>query len=131
MTGAPKVKDYMSRDLVTVTPDMDLHRAIKLLLQRRVSGVPVLSDDGRLVGILSKKDCLEVAFSASYHQDWAGPVSRYMSTNVETVDADADLVGVADLFRKSGFRRYPVMSGGRVVGIIARHDILRGLDELW
>ena len=42
MTSSPKVKDYMSRDLVTVTPDMDLHRAIKLLLQRRVSGVPVL-----------------------------------------------------------------------------------------
>lgn len=131
MMGSPKVKDYMSRDLVTVTPDMDLHRAIKLLLERRVSGVPVLDSEGRLVGILSKKDCLEVAFGASYHQDWAGPVSRYMSVDVETVDADADLIEVADLFRKGRFRRYPVMRGGCIVGIIARHDILRGLDELW
>lgn len=131
MIGAPKVKDYMSRDPVTVSPDMDLQRAIKLLLQHRVSGVPVLDGEGRLVGILSKKDCLEVAFGASYHQDWAGPVSRYMSTDVETVEADADLIGVADLFRKSRFRRYPVMSGNRIVGIITRHDILRGLEELW
>jgi CBS domain-containing protein len=47
------------------------------------------------------------------------------------VVADADLIEVADLFRKGRFRRYPVMSGDRIVGIIARHDILRGLDELW
>jgi CBS domain-containing protein len=131
MTGGPKVRDYMSRELVVFTPEMDLHRAIKLLLQHYISGAPVLDDQGRLVGILTKRDCLEVAFGASYHQEWAGPVSRYMSTNVETVDADADLVEVADLFRKRRFRRFPVMSGSRVVGIIARHDILRGLDELW
>ena len=41
--------------------------------------------EGRLVGILSKKDCLEVAFGASYHQDWAGPVSGYMGVDVGTV----------------------------------------------
>ncbi len=121
----------MATDLITVTPDMDIHRAIKLLLERRISGAPVVDGRGELVGILSKKDCLEVAFSASYHQEWGGAVSEYMSHDVQTVEAGTDIVEVAELFRKGRYRRFPVMSNNRLVGQISRHDILRALEELW
>lgn len=84
-----------------------------------------------LVGILTKKDCMKIAFSASYHKERGGPVSEFMSSDVETVSADTDIVEVAELFLKSHFRRYPVMQDERLVGIIARHDILRALEELW
>jgi CBS domain-containing protein len=131
MGQSPKVSDHMSHDPMVFAPDMDIHRAIKALLENRISGAPVLDAEGRLVGILTKKDCLKVAFSASYHRDWGGPVSGFMTREVETIEADASIVQVAAMFLESQFRRFPVLSGGRVVGIISRHDVLRALEELW
>jgi len=131
VTKSSTIKDFMVKDLVTVTPDMDIHQAIKLLLTNRISGVPVINEGGELVGILSKKDCLKVAFSASYHQDWGGPVSDYMSADVQTIDVDANIIAVAELFLKTSYHRFPVMSNGRMVGLISRHDILRAIEELW
>lgn len=124
-------KDYMSTDLVTFDSDMDIHRAIKLLLENRISGGPVVDSVGNLVGVLATKDCFKVAFSASYHQEWGGRVSEYMSQPAETIDADADIVEVAETFLKSRYRRFPVMSKGRLVGQISRYDVLRAIDDLW
>jgi CBS domain-containing protein len=124
-------EQYMSSDLVTFSPAMDLRCAIRLLLKNRISGAPVVDSLGRLVGILTKKDCLKVAFSASYHQEWGGHVAQVMSREVQTVEAQSDVVEVAELFLNSRFRRFPVMKNGRLVGVISRHDVLRALDDLW
>lgn len=131
MNSAGKVSDYMSTNLITFTSYMDIHRAINTLLDNRISGAPVLDDDGILVGILTKKDCMRIAFSASYHKDRGGPVAEFMSSTVETVSVSDDIVEVAERFLKSPFRRYPVMQDDQLVGIIARHDVLRALEELW
>ena len=128
---AALVKDFMARDLVTVTPETDIHRAIAILLKRKISGMPVVDTEGVLVGVLSKKDCLRVAFSASYHKEKGGPVSEYMSQEVQTVAADADVVEVAEMFLKGHYRRFPVLANDRLVGQISRHDVLRALAELW
>jgi CBS domain-containing protein len=130
MKSAP-VRDFMTTDLVTVTPDMDIHRAIKILLERQISGVPAIGESGELVGILSVKDCLKIAFSASYHQEWAGPVSEYMSAEVQTIESDTDIVEAAEIFLKNRYRRFPVVTNGRLVGMISRYDVLRALEELW
>ena len=131
MSDLATVRQYMTTKLVTFLPEMDLHTAIRLLLRHQISGAPVVNAQGDLVGILSKRDCLKVAFSASYHQDRAGPVSDYMSHDVVTVEADARLVEVAERFVSGTFRRFPVLDGGRLVGVISRHDVLRALEELW
>lgn len=130
MKSAP-VGDFMTTDLITVTPDMDIHRAIKILLERQISGVPVIGESGELVGILSVKDCLKIAFSASYHQEWAGPVSEFMSAEVQTIESDTDIVEAAEIFLRNRYRRFPVVTDGRLVGMISRYDVLRALEELW
>ena len=127
MNPPPRVRDYMSASLVSFAPETSIHEAIDILLDKRLSGAPVLDATGALVGILTKRDCISIAFSASYHQGWGGPVSEYMSPEVETVDADDDIVAVAGRFLERGFRRYPVIDNGRVVGVISRHDALRAL----
>lgn len=124
-------RDYMSAKLITLTPEMDIHRAMKRLLKNRISGAPVVDDEGALAGVLSKKDCLKVVFNASYHKEWGGRVADYMSREVQTVEAETDIVEVAERFLQGPFRRFPVMAGGRLVGQISRHDVLRALDELW
>jgi CBS domain-containing protein len=121
----------MTAKLITLARDMDIHLAIKTLLDNRISGAPVVDERGDLVGVLSKKDCFKVAFSASYHKDWGGRVGDYMTAEVQTIDADTDIVEVAELFLKNPFRRYPVMSDERLVGQISRHDVLKALKDLW
>jgi CBS domain-containing protein len=131
MTESKTARDFMATKLMTLTPETDIHQAMRLLLDNRLSGAPVVDGEGKLVGVLSKKDCLKVAFSASYHKDWGGPVSDYMNRNVQTVEASTDIVEVAEIFLKGPYRRFPVMENGRLVGQISRHDVLRALDELW
>ncbi len=55
----------------------------------------------------------------------------YMSAKVQTIDAGADIVEVADLFLKSRYRRFPVTMNDRLVGLISRYDVLRALEDLW
>ncbi|MHC5010944.1 MAG: CBS domain-containing protein [Planctomycetota bacterium] len=125
------VADYMAKRVITFTPDTDIHRAIKVLLKRHLSGAPVVDAEGRLVGMLSKKDCLQIAFNAGYHRQWAGRVGEYMRTEVETVPPDMDIVAAAELFLARAYRRFPVMDGDRLVGLISRHDVLKALEDLW
>jgi len=131
MTDMPTIDGYMAREIVSFAPDTDIHKAIKVLIDKRISGAPVVDAAGNLVGILSKKDCLKVAFAASYHQDLGGRVADYMSTEVETVDSGAGVIGVAERFLGCSYRRFPVVAGGRMVGLISRHDILRAIEEMW
>ena len=131
MNRSATARDYMSAKPITVGPDMDIHQAIRLLLKNRISGAPVVDGQGNLIGIISKKDCLKVAFRAGYHKERAGPVSDYMSRQVRTVEAGTDIVAVAEQFLKGPFRRFPVLADNRLVGQISRHDVLRALEDLW
>lgn len=121
----------MSRELITLTPEMEINRAMNLLIDNRISGAPVLDATGNLVGMLSQKDCLKAALHASYYREWGDTVADYMSTEPVALDADLDLVEAAEAFLASSFRRFPVMSEGRLVGQISRSDLLRALAGNW
>lgn len=124
------VKDYMSANLVTFTPQMDVLNAIQMLVDHRISGAPVVDETGNVVGVLSQKDCLKVALDASYHGEWGGRVSEFMSRNAKTVEAETSILEVAEMFMKDEYRRYPVMEENRLIGQISRHDVLRALTTL-
>jgi CBS domain-containing protein len=129
--SVPTVDDYMTRDVITFRPEDDILTAVKVLLDERISGAPVLDRKGRLVGMLSKKDCFEVVYSTSYHQEWGGDVENYMSKEVATIESGTDIIKAADLFMSSTFRRFPVLENGRMKGQISRADLLRALEKNW
>ena len=131
MTDRPRVRDYMSRKLVTLTPQTEINRAMHILLDERISGAPVVDEHGWLVGVLSKKDCLKAALHAAYWRDWGETVADYMSKDVKTLTADMDIVAAAEAVLASPFRRFPVMEEGRLVGQVSRADILRALSQQW
>ncbi|WP_339756586.1 CBS domain-containing protein [uncultured Hoeflea sp.] len=131
MSDRPRIKTYMSRELITLTPDMEINRAMHLLIDNRISGAPVLDATGNLVGMLSQKDCLKAALHATYYREWGDTVAGYMSGPPEALDAELDLVEAAEAFLASPFRRFPVMSEGRLVGQISRSDLLRALAGNW
>ena len=125
------VKDYMTASLVTFPPDMDVMEAITLLLEKGISGAPVVDQLGNICGVLSEKDCLKVALTAGYNQGHAGRVSEFMSPNAVTVDADTSVLDVAKMFIESPFKRYPVVDdGNRLVGQISRSDVLKAIDAI-
>jgi len=123
------IEKYMATDLVSFKPGDDIIVAMRVLLDRHLSGAPVLDADAQMVGVLSQKDCLEIVYNTAYHQDWGGQVEQYMSRKVEHIDADTSVLEAAEKFLHSSFRRFPVLREGRLVGQISRHDIMRALDE--
>lgn len=131
MTDHPRIRSYMTRDIVTLTADTEVLHAMNLLLERGISGAPVVDAEGNLVGVLTEKDCLRAALHASYFQEWARPVADYMNREVETLDADLDLVSATEKFLSSRYRRFPVIEQGRLAGQISRSDLLRALIANW
>lgn len=127
------IKDYMASNLSTFTAETDISVAIKFLNKHKISGAPVLDEHGNLIGMLSEKDCLEVALHASYNEDWrGGTVSDYMNSEVEVVSDNASVLDLADMFSKGPHKRFPVLDeSGSLVGQISRSDILRALEILW
>jgi CBS domain-containing protein len=125
-----KVRDYMTTQLITFNPTTEVMAALNMLVKHGISGAPVVDKSGALVGMLSERDCLNIAFIASQDSCVAGPVSQFMSTKVVTVDADTNLTQLASMFVSASYRRYPVMEGGKLVGQISRSDVLRAINQL-
>lgn len=124
------VRDFMTANLVTFLPDMEITEAIHLLLEKGISGAPVVDKRGNIIGMLSERDCIKVALSAGYYSERGGKVAEFMQREVKTVDVNASLLDVARLFLEAPFKRYPVMRDNLLVGQISRSDILRALEKL-
>lgn len=122
-----RVSDYMVSDPLTVAPETEITQVVSLLIERDLSGALVVDRDGALVGIVTERDCIAVASSADYYEEWGGPVSKYMSSPVEHVAPDDNLVDVAVRMAASPHRRFPVIEDGRLVGILTRREVLRAL----
>ena len=126
-----KVKDYMAKKIITLSPEMEILRAVHVLLKNDIAAAPVVDDTGDLIGILTERDCMKVVLNAGYHSEYGGQVAEFMSENVETIAANASIVDVAELFFGQRFHRYPVLENNRLVGQISRRDVLRALGNLW
>jgi Predicted transcriptional regulator, contains C-terminal CBS domains len=130
-TALARVGDVMKVELVTLTPETEIVRAVAILLESGVSGACVLDAEGELVGVLSKRDCLKAALGASYYKQWGGTVADYMSPDPQVLDADLDLVSACEVMIASAYRRFPVVRHGRFVGQVSRTDVLRALSRQW
>ncbi len=121
----------MAKRLVTLKPEMEILRAVHILLEHDFGGAPVVDDAGRLVGILTEKDCMKIVLNAGYHSEYGGRVSEYMSRDVETMRPDDSIVEAAKRFLAESFHRYPVVDNNELVGQISRRDVMRALEHLW
>jgi CBS domain-containing protein len=125
MARLPVVRDHMDRHVATLDPEMEILEAIEFLLEKRVTGAPVVDKSGRLVGMLTEKDCLRLVATGVEGSVPRGSVANYMTPNPETIPPNMDVYFAAGLFLKRDFRRFPVVENGKLVGAITRFDILR------
>ncbi len=124
-----KVSDFMAKRLVTLQPQTNVVEAMGVLLDKKISGAPVVDDDGALVGVLSEVDLMKIIIQDSYYDEAAGVVGDYMRYPVDTVEADTDIYSLAERFLTEHRRRYPVVRHGKLVGQISRRDVLRAAHE--
>ena len=122
-----RVRDFMINKPVVFARDTDLLDAVRVLVDRRIAAAPVVDERGNLVGLLTERDFLRAALVAGYHGETGGCDGDYMSCDVHAVNADDGLLDVAMRFVETKRRQFPVMEDNRVVGLVARRDVLRAV----
>ncbi len=142
-----QVKDFMARQVVTITPESSILDAARLMLEHKISGLPVVDDGSHLVGIISEHDLLRRAKdearverrhwlrlmieranladeSARFH---ARKVAEVMTSNPVTIAENATLEEAGRLIGEHGIKRLPVVRNNHLVGVIARADLVRAM----
>ena len=115
------------------SPCIPINQAIDILLNNKVTGVPVLDDDRRIVGWLSEKDCLRLIIDSAYnnlpYQDKT--VADYMSPVVRSVSVNIDILDCANEFLTTNYRKFPVVNhDGQLMGQVSRRDILKAIRDV-
>ena len=123
-----RAKDVMSKDVISVKNETPILEAIKILVENHISGLPVVKDDMTLMGILSEKDAI-VLFYESDEAD-NKTVSDYMTSPAVCFEEGEALLNVCDFLAKNIFRRVPITSNGKLVGIISVRDVLKSVLQL-
>jgi CBS domain-containing protein len=118
----------MTSTVITAKEDMVVIDLMKLLLRWHISGVPVVDNDGMLLGIVTEHDVMNFAISGDAASTRA---SEVMTKQVETYDPDTLVVEIINHFAAHRIRRVPVVKDGKVVGIISRRDIVRYMDQMY
>ena len=145
-----KVKDIMTREVISVTPDTEILKAARLLLEKRINGLPVVDQAGRLVGLLCQSDLVAQQkriplpslftllegfvpltpmkrIDKEVEKIAAVTVSQAMTPNPVTVGPQTDIEEVAALMADKKYHTLPVIEDGRLVGIVGKEDVLRTL----
>lgn len=120
-------RDFMVpvKKLVTLRPEMDALKALRMLLKHRISGAPVIGDGNVYLGVFSEKTSMQFLLRLTYENLPSGEVGGFMNADMaRTIKEDLDLVSILDLFIRSPYRRLPVLSGNRLLGQISRRDAL-------
>ena len=119
-----KAKDMMSKNVVSLKRKTPLLEALKILVENNITGLPVIKDDASqsLAGIVSEKDFLSLLYRD--HNWESETVDSIMTANPKCIDEDATVRDVCDCMRLNVFRRVPVVSKGKLLGIISRKDIV-------
>lgn len=153
-----KVKDVMNPDVVFCKPDDTVREAAKILKDNNISGAPVL-EEGQLVGVVSEGDLLELLVIPEKGNLWlpspfevievpirellsweetkkmlsdvgSTKVEEIMTKDVHTISSEASVEDASELMVRRRINRLPVMENDRVVGIVTRGDIIKGLAKL-
>lgn len=140
-------RDVMTTTLITVSPDTPVLAIAQLMSDRGISGVPVLGEDGALLGLVTDGDLMrrlaadaatpatsffdlfrsKTAGAAIYARSHGRRAADIMTTNLISVDADTTVEAVARRLETHRIRRVPVLLQGRMIGLVSRADLVRAL----
>jgi CBS domain-containing protein len=124
----PSISSVMTTEVMTVKKDTPIIEAIKHLAQFNITGLPVVNKKGEIEGIVSEKDLLKLTYNLANKScdSKSAPktVGEVMTTEVKVFDINDSLADVCECLMKCNFRRVPIVSDGRMVGIVSRKDLI-------
>lgn len=122
-----KASDVMTKGVETIDEDKPIFEAIKILSENDWGGLPVVDKDGTLRGVISDKDLLRLLYSAKQED---GTVADYMTREVTCFEDSDSLTDICESLMNNVFRRVPILSKGKLVGIVSRSDLIRFILKL-
>lgn len=117
-----KASDIMTSNVITATKEMPLTEVMGKLLSERISGLPVVDENGMLEGIVSEIDLVNSMLNGNSDETTVGEI---MTTSITSFPPDATCAEMASCLTLKRIRRVPIVDHGKVVGIVSRRDILR------
>lgn len=134
-TGGIKtpIREYMATNLITFTPDSNVMDVVNALLEKRITGAPVLNNRKEVVGMIDDKTCLKLLVASEYYNSPLSEqtVSNYMDDVLTTVKEDISISEAANIFLETKYKRLIVVDGnGKLAGQISRRDILRAIRDI-
>lgn len=121
-----ETKAIMTTDVVHVGPETPIATVVDLLIENDITGVPVVSSLGQLVGIVTEKDVIGVLLG---RQAACGTARDYMTEDVVSFDENDDIVAICEYLVNNPLRRVPILAKGRLAGIISRRDLIKYIIE--
>ena len=121
------LEKIMSRAVVTVRRTTDIYDAIRMMADGNITGLPVVDEDEKLVGIVTEKDIMRRLLNT---RSTEGEVQDYMTTDIISFNENDNLLDVIHTLVENKFRRVPIESEGKLVGIISRRDIISYIFSL-
>jgi len=120
------VSDYMTKNLITFSPDQSILQIMEQFIQYGISGGPVIDATGKLVGIISEADCMKQISDSRYFNMpiLNKQVSHFMTSKVQTISHNASIFEAASIFHSNSRRRLPVLNNDKLVGQISRKDVV-------
>ena len=121
------VSAVMTKDPVTVGVDVPVYEAMKLLVEKNVTGLPVVDAQGKLVGVITEKDMLRLLYQEAVREN---RVEDFMTRDVVAFTTSDSVVDVCECLIQNSFRRVPIVEEGRLVGIVSRSDLIKCILEI-
>ena len=121
-------KDIMTKHIISVKANTPIYDVLELIAKHDISGLPVVKDDMTLIGIISEKDVLSLFYDSE--EDNNQTVNDFMTQPPLFFDANESLLDVCDFLKKNVFRRVPITSKGKLVGIISIRDVIEYILQL-
>jgi CBS domain-containing protein len=128
-----RVRHVMTRSPVTLRPDASLSDVEAVFEKHDFNGIPVVGERGELIGVVTKLDFLKAfvftpeSLVPHYEEILRRPAETVMTRDPRSVDPEMPLTRVLEDMVSTRFKSFPVVEGGRLVGVVAREDVLRGL----
>ena len=118
------VSDVMRTEIATARPDWSVGQVIDLVLEEDISSIPIVDDNGRLVGIVTESVLLVAAFDPQMRTD---PISLHMQRSYFSANPNEPIGQVVEKFLLHRVRHFPVVEDKKLVGLITRRDLLRAI----
>jgi CBS domain-containing protein len=120
------VKDYMSKEVITFHKSDSIFEVKRILLEKKISGAPVINKSGKLIGIISETDLMKQIVDSRYYNMPMSKttVSKYMTESVDSISPNETIFDAAEKFLRLKRKRFPVMVSNKILGIISRVDII-------